>query len=150
MWEKEIWIAKRKSAEINEYGVEIETFEKPIKYAMNYQPVSGYTDYAVYGDKMRDTYRAFVNRLEYQNVINVGDRVYLSDGQLAESELEKIDGVLKVNKTSFKYEVEIKDEKYFKNIFNYIKTKNNITKFVLEDASLEEIFIAKVGEVYGK
>ena len=57
---------------------------------MNYQPVSGYTDYAVYGDKMRDTYRAFVNRLAYQNVINVGDRVYLSDGQLAESELEKI------------------------------------------------------------
>ena len=90
MWEKEIWIAKRKSAEINEYGVEIETFEKPIKYAMNYQPVSGYTDYAVYGDKMRDTYRAFVNRLAYQNIINVGDRVYLSDGQLAESELEKI------------------------------------------------------------
>lgn len=90
MWEKEIWIAKRKSAEINEYGVEIETFEKPIKYAMNYQPVSGYTDYVVYGDKMRDTYRAFVNRLAYQNVINVGDRVYLSDGQLAESELEKI------------------------------------------------------------
>ena len=31
-----------------------------------------------------------LNRLAYQNVINVGDRVYLSDGQLAESELEKI------------------------------------------------------------
>ena len=72
------------------------------------------------------------------------------EGDVKKSELEKIDGVLKVNKTSFKYEVEIKDEKYFKNIFNYIKTKNNITKFVLEDASLEEIFIAKVGEVYGK
>ena len=41
-------------------------------------------------------------------------------------------------------------EKYFKNIFNYIKTKDNITKFALEDSSLEEIFIAKVGEVYGK
>lgn len=72
------------------------------------------------------------------------------EGDVKKSELEKIDGVLKVSKTSFKYEVSIKDEKYFKNIFNYIKTKDNITKFALEDASLEEIFIAKVGEVYGK
>ena len=72
------------------------------------------------------------------------------EGDVKKSELEKIDGVLSVSKISSLFKVNIKDEKYFKNIFNYIKTKDNITKFALEDSSLEEIFIAKVGEVYGK
>ena len=72
------------------------------------------------------------------------------EGDVKKSELEKIDGVLSVSKISSLFKVNIKDEKYFKNIFNYIKTKDNITKFALEDSSWEEIFIAQVGEVYGK
>lgn len=71
-------------------------------------------------------------------------------GDVSKKELEKIDGVIKVLKTSNHYEVTIKDQKYKLNVFTYIKTKKNITKYVLEEASLEEIFIEKVGEAYGK
>ena len=33
-------------------------------------------------------------------------------------------------------------------VFKAIKNKNNITKFVVEEPSLNEIFVAKVGESY--
>lgn len=72
------------------------------------------------------------------------------EGNLKISELKKIDGVINVVKTLSSYEVDIKDETYLKNVFNYVKTKDNITKFVLQSPSLEEIFTKKVGEVYGK
>lgn len=90
MWEKEIWIAKRLKIETNDFGVDIEYFDKPKKYMLNYQPVSGNTSYLEYGDKINDVYRVFVNRLQYQGVINVGDRAYLSDGQIAEKDLEEL------------------------------------------------------------
>ena len=65
-------------------------------------------------------------------------------------ELEKIDGVLNVIKTGDSYEVNIKEKQYVKNVFDYVKTKDNVYKFELEEPSLEEIFISKVGESYGR
>lgn len=72
------------------------------------------------------------------------------EGDVKISDLKKIDGVINVIKTASGYEVNIKDESYSKNVFEYLKTRNNITKFVLEEPSLEEIFVAKVGEAYGE
>lgn len=72
------------------------------------------------------------------------------EGDVKVSELKKIKGVLNVIKTASSYEVTIKDESYYKNVFNYLKTKENVTKFSLEQPSLEEIFLSKVGEAYGK
>ena len=72
------------------------------------------------------------------------------EGNVKLSELKKIDGVISVSKTASSYEVAIKDESYVKKVFDYIKTKENITKFVLEEPSLEEIFVSKVGDAYGK
>ncbi len=72
------------------------------------------------------------------------------EGDVKVSDLKKIDGVINVTKTASSYEVNIKDESYSKNVFEYLKTRNNITKFVLEEPSLEEIFVAKVGEAYGE
>ena len=74
----------------------------------------------------------------------------LVEGNVIKKELEKIEGVLKVIKTVNLYEITIKEQKYNKNVFDYIKTKENITKYTLEEPSLEEIFVEKVGEVYGK
>ena len=71
-------------------------------------------------------------------------------GDVTIKELEKIDGVIKVIKNKDVYEVSIKEHKYAKNVFNYVKTKNNITKYLEDDASLEEIFISKVGAADGK
>lgn len=72
------------------------------------------------------------------------------EGDVKVSDLKKIDGVINVTKTASACEVNIKDESYSKNVFEYLKTRNNITKFVLEEPSLEEIFVAKVGEAYGE
>lgn len=72
------------------------------------------------------------------------------EGNVKLSELKKIDGVISVSKTVSSYEITIKDESYVKKVFDYVKAKENITKFVLEEPSLEEIFVSKVGDAYGK
>lgn len=72
------------------------------------------------------------------------------EGDVNISDLKKVNGVIKVIKTSSSYEINIKDETYAKDVFEYLKTRKNITKFILEEPSLEEIFIAKVGEAYGE
>lgn len=72
------------------------------------------------------------------------------EGNVKLSELKKIDGVISVSKIASSYEVAIKNESYVKKVFDYIKTKENITKFLLEEPSLEEIFVSKVGDAYGK
>lgn len=72
------------------------------------------------------------------------------EGDVKIAELKKIKGVVSAIKTASSYEVTIEDESYYKNVFNYLKTKDNITKFSLEQPSLEEIFVSKVGEAYGK
>lgn len=72
------------------------------------------------------------------------------EGDVNKKDLSKIDGVISVSKNASSYIVNIKEQKYSKNVFSYLKTCDNITKYLVEDASLEEIFVAKVGEAYGK
>lgn len=90
MFEKEIWIARRKQIKTNRNGIEIEEFEKPKKYRLNYQPISGNTKINEYGDEINDYYRIFVDRLLFQGQIKVGDRAYLCDGEISEKELKDI------------------------------------------------------------
>lgn len=71
-------------------------------------------------------------------------------GDVKKEELLKIDGVLKVEKTGVEYIVSIKEKKYVKNVFDYVKKQNNIEKFIVEEPTLNEIFIEKVGESYEK
>ncbi|MEG1995138.1 MAG: ATP-binding cassette domain-containing protein [Bacilli bacterium] len=74
----------------------------------------------------------------------------LIKGDVSEVELKSINGVLSVTKKKDEYIVKINDDKCVKEVFNYISKKKIIEKFVVEEASLEEIFIAKVGETYEK
>lgn len=90
MFEKEIWIARRKSTKTNRNGIEIEKFDTPKKYRFNYQPISGNTKINEYGDEINNYYRMFVDRSVFQGKIKTGDRAYLSNEDLAESELEEI------------------------------------------------------------
>ena len=66
-------------------------------------------------------------------------------GDINPEEIKKIKGVIEVKKNSDEYIVKIEDydvvDKVFKKISN-----NSISKFVVEEATLNEIFIAKVGE----
>lgn len=90
MWEKEMWIAKRKKVETNDMGVEVEYFYPPIRYLINYQPVSDQMSFLEYGEHIVDVYRAFLTSMAYQGKIKVGDRAYLSDGQTSPSELKAL------------------------------------------------------------
>ncbi len=71
-------------------------------------------------------------------------------GDVKKEELLKIDGVIKVEKVGIEYIVNIREKDYTKNVFNYIKKQNNIEKFIVEEPTLNEIFIEKVGESYEK
>lgn len=74
----------------------------------------------------------------------------LIEGNVKISELKKIEGVIDVVKKNLLYEVTLKSQEYSKNVFDYLKTKDNITRYEIKEPSLEEIFISKVGEAYGK
>lgn len=71
------------------------------------------------------------------------------EGDISTEKLKKIPGVLEVVKNANEYQVKIESEKIVESVFKAI-SKNKITKFVVEEASLNEIFIEKVGESYDK
>lgn len=62
--------------------------------------------------------------------------------------LENIKGVNKVLEYETELIVNIENNDYVKNVFDYIKKCDNVTKFVVNDATLNEIFLSKVGESY--
>ena len=68
-------------------------------------------------------------------------------GDIYIEKIKSIDGVIKVEKLANEYEVKIKDEEVVDSVFESI-SKNKITKFVVEEPTLNEIFISKVGEKY--
>jgi ABC-2 type transport system ATP-binding protein len=71
-------------------------------------------------------------------------------GNVEKEKLKAIEGVLSVVKKSDEYEVKITDEKYLDKVFKYVTKCNEVTKFIVEEPSLNEIFVAKVGEQYGE
>lgn len=88
-WQKEIWIASRKPIK-DEDGYDSSTYEKAKQFFINYQPMSSYLDIQKYGEQIRDMYTAYVNKIEYEGKIKVGDKVYLSDGTIMENELKNL------------------------------------------------------------
>ena len=69
------------------------------------------------------------------------------DGDIDVSKIEKIDGVLEVTNGEEHYVVKIKNDSIVEKVFKEI-SKNKINKFVVEAATLNEIFVSKVGESY--
>ncbi len=72
----------------------------------------------------------------------------LINGDVDIKELEKVKGVLSIKKEN-DYIVQISNKDVVSSVFKKI-SKNKITKFVVEEPSLNEIFIEKVGESYEK
>ena len=68
-------------------------------------------------------------------------------GDVDLQELKKIDGVLEVTEAD-KTHVKIKDIEVVDKVFKYVSKCNNITTFTVEEPSLNEIFVSKVGESY--
>ena len=77
-----------------------------------------------------------------------GQKVITIAGDIDEDEVAKQDGVISVEKIKDEYKVNIKSDDYTKNIFKFISKYDNITKFTVEDPSLNEIFVSIVGEQY--
>lgn len=73
----------------------------------------------------------------------------LIEGDIPVEEIKKIKGVIDVTLLNQEYQVKIESDEIVEKIFQKI-TKSKITKFVVEEASLNEIFIEKVGEAYDK
>ena len=71
-------------------------------------------------------------------------------GNIDIKELENIKGVISVNKLNDQIEVKIERDEIVDKVFKKIKNNDNITKFLVEEASLNEIFVSKVGHEYEK
>ncbi len=71
-------------------------------------------------------------------------------GDIDKTKIKKLDGVIDIEENKDEYIIKIKNNSYVTKLFKEISKYDNITKFVVEDASLNEIFIEKVGEAYEK
>ena len=70
--------------------------------------------------------------------------------KITKKELLAIPGVIDVICKPDEYEVKIEDITKVSNVFKVVSKKEAVTKFVVEEPSLNEIFVAKVGESYEK
>ena len=69
---------------------------------------------------------------------------------LDKDEILKIKGVLDVEKNKDEYTIKIEDESIVDSVFKKISKCENVNKFVVEEPTLNEIFVSKVGEEYEK
>ena len=69
-------------------------------------------------------------------------------GDIDLEKIKQIDGVVSITKNNLEYQVKIEDESIVNKVFNVVKQGKNITKFNVEEPSLNEIFIWTVGETY--
>ncbi len=64
--------------------------------------------------------------------------------------LRKCPNVTEVVEENLDIVVKIESDEYIDDVFKIVKKGKNITKFLVEDASLNEIFVSLVGEAYEK
>ncbi len=69
-------------------------------------------------------------------------------GDIDISKIEKLDYVKEIETINDEYIIKITDNNYTNELFKEISKYKNITKFIVEEPSLNEIFISKVGEAY--
>lgn len=72
------------------------------------------------------------------------------EGDIDIDEIKKINGVVGIEKKNNSYEIKIENKNIGKDVFKVVSKSNNITKYQIEEPSLNEIFITKVGESYEK
>lgn len=69
---------------------------------------------------------------------------------LNEEEIKKVNGVESIEKNKDEYTIKIEDSSYINTLFKAVSKYDNVTKFVVEEPTLNEIFVSKVGEIYEK
>ena len=69
-------------------------------------------------------------------------------GNIDIDKIKKINGVISVSEKGIDYEIKIEDSKVAPLVFKEISKLDTIEKYVVEEPSLNEIFVSKVGESY--
>lgn len=69
-------------------------------------------------------------------------------GDIDITKIKNIKGVISVVEKIDEYIIKIQDESIIDNVFKEVSKSKNITKFMVEEPSLNEIFVSKVGENY--
>ena len=81
---------------------------------------------------------------------NYRKKVIRINGNVDIEALRKCKGVIEVEEEAIDIIVKIESDEYIEDVFKIVKKGSDITKFVVEDASLNEIFVSLVGEAYEK
>ena len=81
---------------------------------------------------------------------NYRKKVIRINGNVDMDALRNCKGVIEVNEEALDIIVKIESDEYVEDVFKIVKKGSDITKFVVEDASLNEIFVSLVGEAYEK
>lgn len=81
---------------------------------------------------------------------NYQKKVVKINGDVSLKDLEALEGVIEVIKEPLDIVVKIENASYVDQVFDVVKKAKNVTKFVVEDASLNDIFVSLVGEAYEK
>ena len=81
---------------------------------------------------------------------NYQKKTILLKADINKKELESIKGVEEVIEKADEYEIKISSKDIINKVFKYVSKCKNVLKFVVEEPSLNEIFISKVGESYEK
>ena len=69
-------------------------------------------------------------------------------GDVSIPNLKQLKGVLEVEENADEIIVKISDDSYINDVFDEVKKGTDITEFSVEDPSLNEIFLSKVGKTY--
>ncbi len=70
------------------------------------------------------------------------------NGNINVNKIKELKGVEDVEKTPEEYIIRVSDKKFIDDVFDIVKEGKNIVRFNVEDPTLDEIFVSKVGEVY--
>lgn len=69
-------------------------------------------------------------------------------GNVDKEAIASLNGVVSVEETAEELIVKIESDEYIDDVFKIVKKGKDITKFAVEDPTLNEIFLSKVGESY--
>ncbi len=71
-------------------------------------------------------------------------------GNIDKDKILNINGVLDIKKEKNEYIISIENDSIIDKVFDVVSKGEGISKFIVEEPSLNEIFLEKVGEVYEK
>lgn len=79
MFERPVYIASYLKTDQNDNGADIDIYDTPQRYLINFQPVSDYLAYQEYGQDVSSVKRALVRKELFYGKVKQRDKVYLND-----------------------------------------------------------------------